>query len=36
MFGDDESKWSVEDELSLDFSCLASPEKKSRVEDVAF
>ena len=35
MIGDD-VVWSVEDDLSLDFSRLASPEKKSRVEEVTF
>lgn len=31
-----EDDWNVEDELSLDFSCLASPEKKPRVEEISF
>ena len=36
MIGDDDVAWSVEDNLSLHFSCLAHPEKKSRVGEVTF
>lgn len=35
MFSSDDD-WNVEDELSLDFSCLSSPEKKPRVEVLSF
>jgi FLYWCH zinc finger domain len=35
MFASDDG-WNVEDELSLDFSCLESPEKKPRVDNVVF
>ena len=35
MFASDDD-WNAEDELSFDFSCLSSPEKKSRVETIVF
>ena len=35
MFSSDDD-WNVEDELSLDFSRLSSPEKKPRVEVLSF